>query len=170
LTGQKTKEGEITMFTMDDLLEIAIKMEKNGESVYNNTIKKITNKDLKPLLAWMANEEASHAKWFADQKNSLSLEIDEAHLKEMVPRALQDMMGDKTLSLNEVNFSKIKNVSQLLETFIGFENETILFYELLEMFIEEDKVLSGLKKIILEEKEHIEKIESLMASLTDDAI
>ncbi len=158
------------MFTMDDLLEIAIKMEKNGESVYNNAIKKITNKDLKPLLAWMANEEASHAKWFAEQKNNLSLEMDEAHLKEMVPQALQDMMGDKTLSLNEVNFSKIKKGSQLLETFIGFENDTILFYELLEMFVEEDKVLNGLKKIILEEKKHIETLETMMTSLTDDSL
>ncbi len=158
------------MFTMDDLLEIAIKMEKNGESVYNNAIKKVKNKDLKSLLEWMANEEASHAKWFADQKNSLSLEMDEAHLKEMVPQALQDMMGDKTLSLNEVNFSKIKNESQLLETFIGFENDTILFYELLEMFIEEDTVLNGLKKIILEEKKHIEKLSTMMSSLTDDSL
>ncbi|MCK5696382.1 MAG: ferritin family protein [Desulfobacula sp.] len=140
------------MFTMDDLLEIAIKMEENGEAVYNNAIKKVKNKDLKSMLDWMAKEEASHAKWFADQKNSLSLQIDEARLKEMVPQALQDMMGDKTLSLNEVNFSTIQNISQLLETFIGFENDTILFYELLEMFIEDGKVLNGLKKIILEEK------------------
>lgn len=158
------------MFTMDDLLEIAIKMEENGEAVYNNAIKKIKNEDLKPLLEWMAKEEASHAKWFADQKNSLSLEIDEARLKEMVPQALQEMIGDKTLSLNEVNFSKIQNVSQLLETFIGFENDTILFYELLEMFIEEDKVLNGLKKIILEEKKHIETLETMMTSLTDDPL
>ena len=118
----------------------------------------------------MANEEASHAKWFAGQKNSLSLEMDEARLKEMVPQALQEMIGDKTLSLNEVNFSKIKNVSQLMETFIGFENDTILFYELLEMFIEEDKVLNGLKKIILEEKKHIETLETMMTSLTDDPL
>ena len=156
------------MFTMDDLLEIAIKMEENGESVYNNAIKEVKNKDLKSMLDWMANEEASHAKWFADQKNSLSLQMDEASLKKMVPQALQDMMGDKTLSLNEVNFSKIKNVSQLLETFIGFENDTILFYELLEMFIEEGRVLNGLKKIILEEKKPIDALCTMMTSLTDD--
>jgi len=31
------------MFTMDDLFDIAIKIEKNGESVYTNAIEKIND-------------------------------------------------------------------------------------------------------------------------------
>ena len=154
------------MFTMDDLFEIAIKMEKNGEAVYMDAIKKVTDKELAATLAWMAEEEASHGRWFADKKNRLSLEINEANLKEMVPRVLQDMMGEKTLSLSEVNFNEVTTVSQLLDIFIGFEKDTIQFYELLEIFIEEETVLDGLKKIISEEKKHIETLHSRMASLT----
>lgn len=158
------------MFTMDDLLEIAIKMEENGQAVYSNASKKLKNKDLKSMLDWMANEEATHREWFADQKNSLCLEMDEASLKKVVPQVLQDMMGEKTLSLEDINFSKIKTISRLLKTFIGFENDTIMFYELLEMFIEDDKVLKGLNKIILEEKKHVETLDTMMTSLTDDSI
>ena len=158
------------MFTVNDLFEIAIKMEENGEAVYKNSIKKMKNEELKSMLKWMANEEASHGKWFAEQKNDLSLEIDEANLKEMVPQALQDMMGDKTLSLDEINFSKITNVSQLLEIFIGFENDTIMFYELLEMLIQEEKVLNGLKKIVLEENKHVETLRSMITSLPEESI
>lgn len=154
------------MFTMDDLFEIAIKMEKNGEAVYMDAIEKVTDTELAVTLAWMAEEEASHGRWFADKKNRLSLGINEANLKEMVPRVLQDMMGEKTLSLGEVNFSEVTTVSQLLDIFIGFEKDTIQFYELLEIFIEEETVLDGLKKIILEEKKHIETLRSRMASLT----
>lgn len=154
------------MFTMDDLFEIAIKMEKNGEAVYMDAIEKVTDTELAATLAWMAEEEASHGRWFADKKNRLSLGINEANLKEMVPRVLQDMMGEKTLSLGEVNFSEVTTVSQLLDIFIGFEKDTIQFYELLEIFIEEETVLDGLKKIILEEKKHIETLRSRMASLT----
>lgn len=158
------------MFTMDDLYEIAIKMEENGEAVYNSAIEKTKNKDLKNLLKWMADEEASHGRWFADQKNKLCLEMDEARLKKMVPQVLQNMMGEKSLSLDTINFSKFTKVSQLLETFVGFENETILFYELLEIFIEEEKVLNGLRNIILEEKKHVEKLRSKMASLPEESI
>ncbi len=158
------------MFTMDDLLEIAVKMEKNGEAVYKNAIKKVKGKELKTLLNWMADEESSHAKWFEGQKSSLFLNVTEANLKKMVPQVLQGMMGEKTLSLGEVDFSKIKTVSQLLEIFIGFEKETIEFYELLEIFIEEEKVLAGLKKIILEEKKHIETLRSMITPVTGDTI
>lgn len=158
------------MFTMDDLLEIAVKMEENGEAVYKNAIKKIKEKELKNLLKWMADEESSHGKWFAGQKNSLFLDVKEANLKEMVPQALQDMMGEKTLSLGEVDFSKITNISQLLEIFIGFEKDTIQFYELLEIFIEEEKVLDGLQKIILEEKKHIETLRSMITPEMDNTI
>jgi rubrerythrin len=85
----------------------------------------------------------------------------------MAPQALQNMMGEKTLNLEDINFNKITKTSTLLETFIDFENETILFYEMLEMFIQEKSVLKGLKQIILEEKTHIETLNSMMESLPE---
>ncbi len=146
------------MFTMDDLLEVAVKMEKNGEAVYKNALKKIKDKVLTDLLIWMAAEENSHGRWFMDQKNRLSLKPEEKDLKEMIPQVLQDMIGEKTLSLDDVEFDRISTPSELLKTFIEFEKDTIQFYELLEMFIEEEDVLKGLKKIIREEKTHVEKL------------
>lgn len=158
------------MFTMDDLFEIAIKMEKNGAAVYIDAIEKIKGVELKSMLTWMADEEASHGKWFADQKNKLSLDSKEVNLKKMVPQVLQDMMGEKTLSLGEVNFSKITTVRQLLDTFIGFENDTIMFYELLEMFIEKKMIQDGLQTIILEEKKHIETLQAMKESIPGDPV
>lgn len=158
------------MFTLDDILEIAIQMEKNGEAIYSSAIKNTRRKPLKDLLKWMANEEAAHGKWFADQKNKLPLEMDEAQLKEMVPKALQNMMGEKTLALEDIDFGRIKTVSELLKTFIAFENDTILFYELLEMFVQEKSVLKGLKQILLEEKNHVNELASMMASLPEDSV
>lgn len=49
----------------------------------------------------------------------------------MIPEVLQDMMGDKALSLDEVEFDKISTPLELLNTFIEFEKEAIRFYELL---------------------------------------
>jgi rubrerythrin len=158
------------MFTMDDLLEIAIKMEENAGDVYIRAAEKINHKELKSMLKWMASQETSHVLWFADLKTKFSLEIDEADLKEMAPQVLQDMIGEKTLSLENVNFNKIKTVSKLLETFIYFENDTIMFYELLKMFIQDEKVLNGLKQIIIEEKKHIKELKTIMSSLPDEAI
>ncbi len=152
------------MFTMDDLLEIAIKMEKNGESIYMGSVTNIDNKKLKEMLEWMAKEEAAHAKWFIQQKQSLRLKVDETQLKEMVPKVLQDMMGEKTLSLEDIDFSTMNTINDMFQTFIGFEKDTIVFYELLEMFIEDTQVIEGLKQIIQEEKNHIKTLESKMVS------
>ncbi|MCP3872330.1 MAG: ferritin family protein [Desulfobacteraceae bacterium] len=157
------------MFTTDDIFEIAIKMEENGEAIYNDAIKKIERNEIKSLLKWMANEEACHGEWFTNQKNSLCLEIDEINLKKMAPQVLQDMMKEKALSLEDINFNDIKNVAELLGTFIGFEEDTIMFYELLEMFINEDKVLKELGNIIQEEKKHIEKLQTMMESLQKES-
>ena len=158
------------MFTMDDLLEIAVKMEKNGETVYINSAKKLCEPELVKMVEWMASEEASHAKWFTRLKNSLELEINEADLKAMVPKTLQDMMGENTLSLDEINFSNMSSIDELLQTFIGFEQDTIAFYEVLEMFIDDETVLKGLKQIIQEEKNHIKTLESKKDSFSDQLI
>ena len=153
------------MFTMDDLLEVAVKMEKNGEAVYRKSLKKIRQKALTDLLSWMAAEEAAHGRWFLEQKNRLALQPEEKALKEMIPEVLQDMMGEKALSLDEVEFDKISTPLELLNIFIEFEKETIKFYELLEMFIESEEVRKGLKTIIREEKTHVEKLADMAASL-----
>jgi len=153
------------MFTMDDLLEVAVKMEKNGETVYRKSLKKIRQKALTDLLSWMAAEEAAHGRWFLEQKKRLALQPEEKALKEMIPQVLQDMMGESALSLDEVEFDKISTPLELLNTFIEFEKETIQFYELLEMFIETEEVLKGLKTIIREEKTHVEKLADMVASL-----
>jgi len=150
---------------MDDLLEVAVKMEKNGEAVYRKSLKKIRQKALTDLLSWMAAEEAAHGRWFLEQKNRLALQPEEKALKEMIPEVLQDMMGENTLSLDDVEFDKISTPLELLNTFIEFEKETIRFYELLEMFIEAEEVHKGLKTIIQEEKTHVEKLTDMATAL-----
>ena len=156
------------MFTMDDLFDIAIKMEKNGEAVYMDSLARIDKRDLKELLQWMADEEARHRNWFKDQKHKLNIGVDEADLKEMVPGVLEQMMGENTLSLDDIDFSKIKNIADLLQTFIGFEEDTIMFYEMLEMFIEDEAVKKGLTAIVKEEKQHADKLREMKQMLDNE--
>jgi rubrerythrin len=153
------------MFTMDDLFDIAIKMERNGEAVYLDSLSRIDKTDVKELLQWMADEEARHQRWFADQKNRLHLEIAEKNLKEMVTGILEQMMGDNTLSLDDIDFSQISSISELMQTFVKFEEDTIMFYQMLEMFIEDDAVKAGLESIVDEEKRHAQKLKEMTASL-----
>ncbi len=153
------------MFTTNDLFEIAVNLEKNGEATYKKSLTKLKDKKLISLLQWMADEEACHMKWFADQQKESPMELDEADLKKMVPDVIAQMMSKKSLSLDDVDFGKISLPGEMIELFIGFEKETIEFYGVLGMFIEEENTLEGLHSIIAEEEKHIEKLTDMLESL-----
>jgi len=158
------------MFTRNDLLEIAIKMEENGKAAYERAITGITNRELKELLVWMANEETCHQKWFLQQKETRPQDPEAIDFAQILPDVLQEMMGEKSLSLDEVDFSKITHTRQMLEIFIEFENDTLFFYEFLDSFIEDKDALEGLKKIIHEETTHINKLDEMIQALAAQAI
>lgn len=60
------------MFTLNDLFDIAIKMEENGRDVYLDALGQTSNKEIENLVKWMADEENRHKSWFEKQKDSLS--------------------------------------------------------------------------------------------------
>jgi rubrerythrin len=78
------------------------------------------------------------------------------------------MMGDKALSLDDVNFSQVGSARALFEIFVSFENDTILFYEFLQTFIQEPDVLAGLEKIVAQEKKHVAEIQKMIQALADE--
>jgi rubrerythrin len=153
------------MFTVNDLIDIAVKMEQNGEALYLASRRKAQSPQLKSLLQWMANEEAAHGSWFADKKGKWASKDDQTDLEAMLPDVIKEMMGDKTLSLDEVDFSQIQSTASLLETFVTFEQDTILFYEFLQAFIQDGAALEGLKKIIDEEKKHVAELKEMIQAI-----
>jgi len=158
------------MFTRNDLLEIAIKMEENGKSAYERAMAGIENKELRGLLQWMAKEEACHKKWFSQLKETQPQDPETIDFAQILPDVLQEMMGEKSLSLDEADFSRITHTSQMLEIFIEFENDTLFFYEFLESFIEDQDALSGLKTIIREETAHVNKLDEMIQALAAQSI
>lgn len=158
------------MFTPNDLIEIAAKMEKNGQAIYLEAQKKVNSRTLKSLLLWMADEEAAHREWFLEQKDSLGSSGAHTDLETMLPDVIKEMMGDKTLSLDDVDFSQIRSPSDMLDTFVTFENDTILFYEFLQAFIQDTQALAGLEKIIKEEKNHVEKLTEMIQAISSKKI
>ena len=147
------------LFTIKEILDIAIKIEKNGEAVYRAAIEKISIPALIPVLEWMADEEVDHAKWFSDLKEKVAAGSEHLTVQEIPRQMLIDIVGEQSFSLDEIDFSKIDRVEDLIDIGIEFENDSILFYEMLQSFIQSQKTLSELQQIIAEEKRHIEKLQ-----------
>lgn len=147
------------MFSANELLDMAIKLEKNGEAVYRRAIEMVSKPKLISLLEWMADEEQRHAGFFSELKRNLEINRANPFMEEMSRELFDDLLGDKNFSLKEVNFSSIETSDELFAIFIEFENDSVIFYKVLEPFVEDPVALEQLKMIIDEENRHIKLLQ-----------
>ena len=152
------------MFSTSEILDLAIRIEKNGEAVYRQAADKISDPELASLLTWMADEEVKHAGWFSELKSKLAMASDNPFLEQMSHELFDDLLGEKNFSHKDVDFDQVRHVDELMKIFIEFEKDSVLFYEVLEPFIEDETTLKNLKKIIAEENNHITKLQQFMGS------
>ena len=155
------------MFSVREILDLAIQLEKNGESVYRNAVDKVTEPDLVSLLIWMADEEVLHRRWFSEAKKNFETHSINPFMEEMSRQVFGGMLGDKSFSHRDVDFSKVDHLDDLIGIFIEFEKDTVLFYETLIPFIEDNATLENIKKIIAEENNHIKKLHEFLVGKTE---
>ena len=152
------------MFSATELLDMAIKLEKNGEAVYRDAIAKVVKPELITMLEWMADEEVKHADFFSKLKLELEANGVNPFMEKMSRELFDDILGDKNFSLKEVDFSLIENSDDLIAVFIEFEKDSVIFYKVLEPFVEDSVARQQLKKIIEEENRHIQNLQEYIGS------
>ena len=149
------------MFSITEIIEIAVQLEKNGETVYREAIGKSKNPELDDLLRDIAEEELEHRDWFLSLKDEIEKSQDRPKVEEMNASLIDDLIGKQTFSLADIDFSQVEDSKHLIDIFIEFEKDTILFYEMLKTFLVDEQTIEHLEKIIQEESSHIEKLEDL---------
>lgn len=150
------------MFSMGDIIDLAIQIETNAESVYRSALKKISDPTLVSILQWLADEEVEHAKWFRQLKATTNTEIKDPAVEAMGKSLLSDVLGRQSFSLKEADFNKISHLKDLLSLAIEFEKDKVIFYNMLRPFIADNEILDFLGKIIDEETQHIQELNKLV--------
>lgn len=158
---------EAHVFSVHEIIDIAVQLEKNGENIYRNAGEITDNFSLMNLLEWIADEERNHAQWLTELKSDIDLEEDHHLIAEISQTLVSDFVGKQAFSLDDVDFSQIENTNDLIEIFIDFEMDTIVFYEMLKSFITDEKAAEKIDQIIAEEKSHIEKFQELLPDASD---
>jgi rubrerythrin len=143
------------VFSIGDILDLAIQIEKNGEKVYRKAAERASRKSLASLFQSLAHEEVRHAEWFSELKDKVHKTTEDPRLEEMGKKVLQGILGDQTFSLKEAGLEKIEAVEDVLKTAIEFEKDTALFYEMIRSFLNDEETLRHLVTIIEEENRHI---------------
>ena len=152
------------MFAAEEILDMAIRLEQNGEAVYRSAVEKIATPALISLLEWMADEEVKHAEWFLELKAETATLAKSPFVQEMGQEFINSILGEQSFSLKEVDFSQIDRINDLIDILIEFEEDGILFYEMLQPFIQDQETLGKLDRIIAEEKHHIEQLREFRES------
>jgi rubrerythrin len=152
------------MFTIGEIIDLAIQVEQNGEALYREAMAKVPNKELQSLLLWLADQEAEHAKWFRALGETVRSTPGDPKLEEMGREIFRSILGDQSFSLKEVDFTKISKIKDLLEKAIEFEKDTVLLYEMLGGFVDDQKTHHHLESIIKEEERHVDVLEEFVKS------
>jgi rubrerythrin len=152
------------MFEIKEILDVAIRLERNGEATYRKALVSSSDGEMNALLEWMADEEAKHREWFASLQMQLEKGAENPFFEEMSREVFNDLVGGQSFSLKEVDFAEIGSSEELLSVFTEFEQDTVLFYELIEPFIEDPDTRAHLQQIIAEEKRHIAHLKEFKPS------
>jgi rubrerythrin len=148
------------MFTLAEVYDLGIRIEKNGEKFYRDALKQAWTKPIADMLGLLAEEEVKHVDFFVKRMDALKQKRENPFLDEMSTSMLKDIVGDQTFSLKETDVSTLKSVNELVALAIEFEKDTILFYEMIGSFMTDDEARRELKEIIEEEKRHVKLFES----------
>lgn len=152
------------MFTIADIRDIAVQIERNGEKVYEQAGHEATDAELAAAFRWLAGEERRHAGIFAAMTVESPLTPEQVELETMGRALLQEMVREKTFSLALEDLKTATNLGEIVSQAKAFEEDTILFYEFLRDIVDDDATKRQLAVIIAEERRHVD----LLAGMLDD--
>ena len=150
------------MFSIDDVLDLAVQIEENGEKLLRKAQSKTTHPELNTIFKWLADEEVEHVKSFSSLKPALRKTVDISELETMGRDLLRNILGEESFSLKDVELSKIEGTETLILRMIEFENDTALFYEMIRSVVSDPKTIAIIDAIISQEKQHAQTLEQFL--------
>ncbi len=150
------------LYSADELLEMALKIEEDGERFYTYLSEKFEDPRKKEFFSYLASQEKEHAKTFKELSKGLVEETDPIFWEE-ASKYVKSVVENKVFPSLQDMIKKSENmtVNDLLDFAISIEKETVIFYEELYDLVREKKSKEILTKIIREEVSHVRKLSLL---------
>ncbi len=116
------------MYTIADIYNIAIQIERNGEAEYRQAAQQTTDAEMKKLYLDMARQEAEHAVWFTRLlEKTPDRQINEDELDELGAELLQNIIKEARFPIDGKGLDEIDNMQEALMFSIALEEDTITF-------------------------------------------
>lgn len=151
-------------FNADEVFEMGMDIEKNGEAYYRKAAGEMTDPSVKEVLSYLADEEKKHYQTFQELRESLPA-------KSTTP-TVPDPEDQESLYLDALVKSRLFNTTQeaerlaasagseieALKTALAFEKDTILFFMSMKDMTKENLGKDKIDWLIGEEHKHVVKI------------
>ena len=155
------------IFAGSEIVELGIQIEKNGRDFYNTVEKKSKNQKASEIFKYLAGEEGKHIKVFQEILNKTEkyepsgLDADE-YFAYMNALASEYVFTQK--DKGEQVAKTIKNDLEAVNMGIGFEKDSIIFYEGIKKAVPEFDV-KIIDALIIQEQNHLKKLSDLKKQL-----
>ena len=155
----------MALFQAADIVELAMQVEKSGETFYRAVADKVQSTASRELFKYLAGQEVIHYQVFSKlsqtvQDNPFMTDEEWALYMDYLNGTVQSAFfegPDKALALAET----VTDERQAINMAIGFEKETLLFfYDLRDRIPDKDRPF--VEKIVDEEKSHIRRLVGML--------
>ena len=153
----------ILKFTGEEIIDLAVKIEKAGKTFYEKALNKVDDADAREMFSYLAREEEKHISAFEKLGAKLAKEVvpNESYVGEYGDY-LKSIIDTHVFNQNNVDdlVKDIKTFREALAIAFRFEKDSIIiFQEFWNTVDSTGKEIIG--ELIAEEKEHIKKISKL---------
>ena len=155
------------LFEAREIVAIAIKIEENGEGFYMRMANVIKNRQVKETFEFLAGEERKHRNSFREIQQRLgefkpAYESYPGEYLNYVKALVEESIFTKERA-GQLLVKKFKTAAAALDTAIGLEKDSILFYNEMKNFVPESEH-KPINEIIDQEKEHLRKLSEIKST------
>jgi rubrerythrin len=148
------------IFAGKEIVEIGIQIEKNGRDFYNTLLKQSKEAKIGDLFKFLATEEEKHIKAFRKileqtiKYEAQGLDSDDYYA---YMNALASEHVFTKANTGESTAKSIKSDKEAIEKAIGFEKDSIIFYEGMKRVVP-DEGKKTVDALINQEQDHLRKL------------
>lgn len=155
------------IFSASEVVELAIEIEKNGRDFYNTLVRQAKSEVAQDVFLYLANEEEKHIAVFEKILGRVEkYEPPEIYSQEY-SEYMKSLAGENIFTRKNKGAwlaHSVKTDRDAVELGIGFEKDSILFYEGMEkLVLDYDKNI--IKELTGQERLHLKKLSDLKAQI-----
>lgn len=158
-------------YSVNEVIEFAVQIEKNGYAFYHEASKR---KDLdakaREFIEFLRDQELNHEKTFLalrDDADMQNLELTQDW--ELVAEYLKTIVSGRIFNSEDSAIKKAavaKDLKEIIDHAITFEKDTLLYFHAVNDNVSQAKAKQALRRIINEEVSHVLKLNDYRKTLS----